>query len=84
MRQLQELLERCREQLHALPGVTGTGLGLKRGTTNDVVICVFVRPTSDLVKVREAAEALVGSDQVEVQAMETPEGSSSVPPTNHR
>ncbi|MPY89424.1 MAG: hypothetical protein GEU99_16035 [Luteitalea sp.] len=77
MTQLQALLERCREQLHALPGVTGTGLGLKRGTTSDVVICVFVGPSTDVTKVKEAAEALVGTDQVEVQAMDTPEGYSS-------
>ncbi|MPZ17487.1 MAG: hypothetical protein GEV06_06200 [Luteitalea sp.] len=84
MTQLQELLERCREQLHAVPGVTGTGLGLKQGTTSDIVICVFVRPSTDVTKVKEVVEALVGTDRVEIQAMDTPEGSSSLPPTDDR
>jgi hypothetical protein len=42
--QLVRTLDRCRERLHALPGVVGTGVGLRDG---EPVVEIFVAGRGD-------------------------------------
>jgi hypothetical protein len=41
---LVEALDRCRERLHALPGVIGTGVGLRDG---EPIVEIFVEGRGD-------------------------------------
>jgi hypothetical protein len=71
---LREALERHREQLDELPGVVGSGIGLRGGQPDgEVVIRVFVDSSERVDTVREAAERLMEGLPVEVLATGTPE-----------
>lgn len=76
-RQLERLLERHREQLHALPGVSGTGLGFRTSGSREVVVQVFVRPGTDTQALASTVRSLLGTAAVEIVSMPTPEGLAS-------
>jgi hypothetical protein len=72
--ELQEALERHREQLDELPGVVGSGVGLLGGQPDgEVVIRVFVDSAEQVDEVRAGAERLLEGLPVEVVATGTPE-----------
>jgi hypothetical protein len=61
---LTELLTHRREQLHALEGVVGSGVGTTG--TGDVVIQLFVRSHSNVKQVERSAAALLEGIPLEV------------------
>jgi len=66
--QLSELLDRRREDLHALESVIGTGVGVRgQGPGNDdAAIQVFVRSPDDVAEVARNAAVLLGEVPLEV------------------
>jgi hypothetical protein len=71
---LREALERHREQLDELPGVVGSGIGLRGGQPDgEVVIRVFVDSSERVDAVRDAAERLLEGIPVEAVVTGTPE-----------
>jgi hypothetical protein len=61
---LSELLERRRDELHAIDGVVGSGVGLTR--SGDVAIQLFVRSAQDVANAERQASALLGEIPLEV------------------
>ena len=59
-----EVLAARRGELHAIEGVTGSGVGLS--DSGDVVIQLFVRSHEDVENVRHAAAALLGHIPLDV------------------
>jgi len=59
-----EVLERRREQLHALDGVIGSGIGAS--PTGGVAIQVFVRSSGDVLEVERGAVGLLEGIPLEV------------------
>jgi hypothetical protein len=61
---LSELLERRRDELHAIDGVVGSGVGLTG--SGDVAIQLFVRSAQDVANAERQASALLGEIPLEV------------------
>jgi hypothetical protein len=61
---LSEVLARCRDELQAIDGVVGTGIGTTGA--GDVAIQVFVHSPRDVAGVKRRASALLGDIPLEV------------------
>ncbi len=67
---LAALVDLHREELHGLPGVIGSGVGV-------AAIHIYVAPGSDPEEVRRHAKRVLGDAPIEVIVMEPPEAYSS-------
>jgi hypothetical protein len=61
---LSEVLAHCRDDLQAIDGVVGTGIGTTGA--GDVAIQVFVHSLEDVAGVERSASALLGDIPLEV------------------
>ncbi len=61
---LSEVLARCRDELHMIDGVVGTGIGTT--SVGDAAIQVFVVSPQDVAGVERSASALLGDIPLEV------------------
>jgi hypothetical protein len=59
-----ELLARCRDKLHAIEGVVGSGVGLT--SSGGVAIQLFVGSAQDVANAERKASALLGDIPLEV------------------
>jgi hypothetical protein len=68
--QATRLLERHREELHAIPGVIGTGVGRRQFPpgSEDIVIQIFVVRMEDIAGVVESVSRILNRSDVEVIA----------------
>jgi hypothetical protein len=78
--ELTALLDRYRTQLHGLPGVVGTGIGLKDslGRADQLIIQVFIRGSDYLEDVESKAVVILGVPvEVIVSGDVTPAGQNN-------
>jgi hypothetical protein len=69
---LPELLEQHRAELEALPGVTGTAIGLSADRATPA-IHVYVTPGTDAAGIRAEAQRALEDAPMEIVEMEMPE-----------
>jgi hypothetical protein len=68
LEELTATLDRHRSELHGLPGVVATGVGLSSDTGHpiDPVIQVFVISSEDVEEVRRRVQSILPDDAVEI------------------